>query len=511
MTIARKLQLAFGAMILMLLVATGMVWQLQRVASANQTTLVNQTAGTAALADAQSALWALRWGVAQVNGVSDPAARSKIQQDGPVLRKTFEEALARFEKSSELNADERALLADLHGNFDKYASGRTQWMQLMLDGKLEEAAQVRQSITTPMGAATVKTISSLIDLQRKGSAAAAEQAERQVANMRNIIIALMAAGLAVGVAIVSWAIRSITRPLHAAIEVAQAISHGDLRSSVPVTGRDELAQLLTAMRDMQGSLSSVVGAVRANADNVSTASAQIAQGNADLSARTEDQAAALQQTAATMEQLGSTARHNTDNAKQANQLAHNASGVAEQGGAVVGQVVETMREISDSSRQIADIIGTIDGIAFQTNILALNAAVEAARAGEQGRGFAVVAAEVRSLAQRSAQAAKEIKGLITASVERVERGTSLVDQAGSTMVEVVASIKRVSDIVAEISAASEEQGSGVQQVGDAVTQMDRATQQNAALVEESAAAAESLKQQAAALVQTVSVFKLTTG
>jgi methyl-accepting chemotaxis protein len=241
---------------------------------------------------------------------------------------------------------------------------------------------------------------------------------------------------------------------------------------------------------------------------VATASAQIAQGNQDLSSRTEEQASALQQTAATMEQLGTTVRSNADSAKQANQLALGASAVAAQGGDVVGKVVTTMQGINDSSRKIGDIIGVIDGIAFQTNILALNAAVEAARAGEQGRGFAVVASEVRSLAQRSAEAAKEIKALIGRSVEQVEQGTALVDQAGKTMGEIVGSIQRVSDIVAEITAASAEQSDGVQQVGDAVSQMDQATQQNAALVEESAAAAESLKGQAQQLVQAVAVFKL---
>jgi methyl-accepting chemotaxis protein len=241
---------------------------------------------------------------------------------------------------------------------------------------------------------------------------------------------------------------------------------------------------------------------------VATASAQIASGNSDLSGRTEEQASALEQTAASMEQLGSTVRQNADNARQANQLALNASTVAVQGGDVVAQVVGTMKGINDSSRKIADIIGVIDGIAFQTNILALNAAVEAARAGEQGRGFAVVASEVRSLAQRSAEAAKEIKGLITASVERVAQGTQQADLAGETMTEVVGAIRRVTDIMGEISAASSEQSTGVAQVGEAITQMDQATQQNAALVEESAAAADSLQRQAQELVQAVAVFRL---
>ena len=305
--------------------------------------------------------------------------------------------------------------------------------------------------------------------------------------------------------------RSVFRQLggepHQAVEVANAMASGNLAVQIHLQAGDT-GSLMARLAHMRTSLSSVVSNVRGNAESVATASAQIAQGNADLSQRTEQQASALQQTAATMEELSTTVRQNADSALQANQLAKSASAVAVNGGDVVGQVVETMKGISDSSRRIADIIGTIDGIAFQTNILALNAAVEAARAGEQGRGFAVVASEVRSLAQRSAEAAKEIKSLISASTERVEQGTVLVDQAGRTMNEVVASIRRVTDIVGEISAASSEQSNGIAQVGQAVTQMDQVTQQNAALVEESAAAAESLKGQAGTLVQVVSGFKL---
>ena len=269
--------------------------------------------------------------------------------------------------------------------------------------------------------------------------------------------------------------------------------------------------VLASMGAMQGQLVGLIGQVRTSADSIATASAQIAQGNMDLSQRTEEQASALEQTAASMEELSSTVKQNADNAKQANQLAQGASAVAIKGGEVVGRVVDTMKDINASSKKISDIISVIDGIAFQTNILALNAAVEAARAGEQGRGFAVVASEVRNLAGRSAEAAKEIKSLISASVERVEQGTALVDEAGVTMTEVVGSIKRVTDIVGEISAASTEQSAGVAQVGEAVTQMDQATQQNAALVEESAAAAESMKTQAEQLVQAVSAFKLAHG
>ncbi|MFN9773541.1 MAG: methyl-accepting chemotaxis protein [Burkholderiales bacterium] len=305
--------------------------------------------------------------------------------------------------------------------------------------------------------------------------------------------------------------RSVFRQLGAepgdAATAVDAVARGDLTVKIATRAGDKTS-LMAALAGMRDNLVRVVTEVRSNSENVASASAQIAQGNQDLSGRTEQQAGALQQTAATMEELGTTVRHNADSAKQANQLAQGASAVAVQGGEVVGRVVTTMRSINESSRKIGDIISVIDGIAFQTNILALNAAVEAARAGEQGRGFAVVASEVRSLAQRSAEAAKEIKSLIGRSVEQVEQGTALVDDAGRTMDEIVGSIRRVSDIVAEISSASVEQSSGVQQVGEAVSQMDRATQQNAALVEESAAAAESLKGQAQQLVQAVAVFRL---
>jgi methyl-accepting chemotaxis protein-1 (serine sensor receptor) len=324
---------------------------------------------------------------------------------------------------------------------------------------------------------------------------------------------LLACAIALGAAVLAgtWITRSLTQSLGAEPnELREAVSRvadGDLTAQLRVRVGDTTS-VNAAVKRMQESLARVVATVRAGSDSVAMASAEIASGNQDLSARTERQASSLEETAASMEELGTTVRHNAENASQANQLAQHASAVATQGGDVVAQVVNTMKDINDSSRKIADIIAAIDGIAFQTNILALNAAVEAARAGEQGRGFAVVASEVRSLAQRSAAAAKEIKALITDSVSRVEAGTSLADQAGATMEDVVASIRRVTDIVGEISAASAQQSAGVGQVGEAVSSMDQATQQNAALVEQMAAAADSLKIQAESLVQAVSVFKL---
>ncbi len=338
-----------------------------------------------------------------------------------------------------------------------------------------------------------------------------DQMQQGAAHARNRLIAVLG-GIATLALLALWIMWTVTRTttasLTSALRLAQAVAGGDLRADVQARGRDEVAHLLRALGTMNLSLARVVNDVRQSAESVATASAQIAQGNLDLSNRTEQQAAALEQTAATMDQLGTTVRQTADNAHQANELVVSASALAVQGGEVVGQVVATMRGINEGSRRVADIIGTIDGIAFQTNILALNAAVEAARAGEQGRGFAVVASEVRSLAQRAAAAAKEIKDLITASVERVDQGTLLVDQAGATMDQIVGAIQRVSAIVGEISHASAEQSSGVTQVGQAVSQMDQTTQQNAALVEESAAAAESLNQQAQQLVGAMAVFKL---
>ncbi|MDD2882479.1 MAG: methyl-accepting chemotaxis protein [Rhodoferax sp.] len=332
-----------------------------------------------------------------------------------------------------------------------------------------------------------------------------------VSTTRTVNIASVILGGLLLVALALVVSRSITNQLgmelYEAIAEARHVAAGDL-SEMKVSGPHTASSLAGALDAMLVTLVTTVKSVRQGAEGVSTASAEIAQGNNDLSARTESQASALEETAASMEQLSATVKQNADNARQANQLAQSASNVAVQGGEVVAQVVNTMKGINDASRKISDIISVIDGIAFQTNILALNAAVEAARAGEQGRGFAVVASEVRSLAGRSAEAAKEIKTLINASVERVAQGTALVDQAGSTMTEVVSSIRRVTDIMGEISAASNEQSLGVSQIGEAVTQMDHATQQNAALVEETAAAASSLNSQAQDLVQTVAVFKL---
>ncbi len=323
-----------------------------------------------------------------------------------------------------------------------------------------------------------------------------------------VMIGILAFTLSLAILFSIVVVRSITHPMQQAIDIANAVASGDLTKRIEMDGTNETGRLLQAMKAMNDNLIDLVGKVRMGTDQIATASSEIASGNSDLSQRTEEQASSLEETASSMEELTSTVKQNADNARQANQLAASASEVAVKGGTMVGQVVQTMSSINESSKKIVDIISVIDGIAFQTNILALNAAVEAARAGEQGRGFAVVATEVRTLAQRSAAAAKEIKELINDSVAKVEDGTRLVDEAGATMNEIVDAVKRVTDIMSEISAASQEQSSGISQVNQAVNQMDEVTQQNAALVEQAAAAAESMQDQAQALTQAVSTFKL---
>lgn len=391
------------------------------------------------------------------------------------------------------------------------AEGLKPAVQAMRGGDLTAAQQVVLGKVRPLYEPVRKGIEGLERLALQEARQAYEEATARYATTRLLSLMAIGAGLLFG-GLFGWIIvRSIGRQLGAepgeAAAVASRVAAGDL--SVPIGCRPgDTSSLMAQLGAMQKALLTVVGQVRGNAESVATASTQIAQANLDLSQRTEEQASALQETASSMEQLSSTVKHNANNAAQASQLAQGASTVASRGGAVVGQVVETMKGIDESSRRMAEIISVIDGIAFQTNILALNAAVEAARAGEEGRGFAVVAGEVRSLAQRSADAAKQIKELISGSVERAAQGSQLVDEAGQTMSEIVTVISRVSDIVAEISAASAEQSTGVSQVGQAVSQMDQVTQQNAALVEESAAAADGLKKQAQQLLQAVSVFRL---
>ncbi|TDY20838.1 methyl-accepting chemotaxis protein [Paraburkholderia sp. BL6665CI2N2] len=404
--------------------------------------------------------------------------------------------------------EEKTLFAAIGEQRKIFLATRDQIYALKKAGKAEEANRLLEQQFIPAARLFVAKVDALVKQQREEIDKVATRIQANYEFSRTLMIALGVVSLLLSM-VCAWLISgSITRPLVRATGVARQVAEGDLTARIDNSGADEVGQLLNSLRDMQTSLVRVVSNVRSGSETVATASAEIAQGNDDLSARTESQASALEETAAAMEQLSSTVRQNADNARQANQLAMNTSEVAIQCGQVVNQVVDTMKGINDSSSKISDIIGVIDGIAFQTNILALNAAVESARAGEQGRGFAVVANEVRSLAARSADAAKEIKKLISASVERVAQGSAQVEQAGLTMTEVVRSIRRVTTTMGEIDAASNEQSLGVAQIGEAVTQMDEATQQNAALVEEMAAAANSLRNQSHELVQVVSIFKL---
>jgi len=404
--------------------------------------------------------------------------------------------------------EEKALFDKAAGHAQEASPIIARALELGQANQIPEATAVLIRELRPVQRKWVATLDELADFEEKLSVRSAEEAEHAYAAARALVIALGIAAIAIGAGVAWFITRGITAPIAEAVQYAQAIAAGDLRNQIRSERGDEAGQLLRALGHMNDSLLRIVAGVRTGTETMASASGQIAAGNLDLSSRTEEQAGSLEETASSMEELTSTVRQNAENARQANVLAASAAAVAGKGGQVTAEVTATMADINASARKITDIIGVIDGIAFQTNILALNAAVEAARAGEQGRGFAVVASEVRNLAQRSATAAKEIKELIVDSVGKVDAGTRLVNMAGTTMQEVVDSVKRVSDIIAEISAAGQEQSAGIEQVNMAVTQMDQVTQENAALVEEAAAAAQSLEEQAGMLVELVSVFKV---
>ncbi|MDY0746594.1 methyl-accepting chemotaxis protein [Paucibacter sp. R3-3] len=436
------------------------------------------------------------WPFYEVTGV-------KPQPDGAAV------SLIELMKQAGFSNEELAKLEEAKGLSDRLIALETEAMKLAADGTPEGKAQAIQSVHSKEYIEQIAKILKPVDEFFVLLEARTSQAIVNTQRVQNVLSVLIVLAISSLFGLMVFASRLLRRqvggPMSAATDAIQLFSSGDFSQAVAF---DSNGSMLGGLETMRTSLQDVVRKVRESSHGLSLASAEIAQGNHDLSARTESQASALEETAASMEELTATVNQNAESARQANQLAIDASSVAEQGGAVVAQVVETMKGINTSSQKIAEIVGVIDGIAFQTNILALNAAVEAARAGEQGRGFAVVASEVRSLAGRSAAAAKEIKALISASVERVTQGNAMADKAGSTMADVVTGIKRVTEIMGEISAASNEQASGVAQIGEAVTQMDQATQQNAALVEEMAAAASSLSDQANGLVQSVAVFRL---
>ncbi len=508
MTIATRLAVAFTAMVLMLIAlgATSLMRSAEQRSELSDgiDTRVPITKALGVLANSVNTQ-AIQYRNLVIFS-SEPVTKSAHEQITSARATTADQyklldTLISSPKGEELLASMLKARADFYMRGDEF-------LALVQKGQKDEAIKLLEEKLRPIQLDYQKTLRDQVEFQAQLTDEAGKEAEEAAAALQRDVMIAGALAVALAIFLAITIIRSITRPLAQAVQAADRVAAGDLSGTIVVQSRDETGHLLSALQRMQQSLVATVATVRGNAESVASASAQIASGNNDLSARTEQQASALEETAASMEELGSTVRQNADNARQANQLALSASTVAVQGGDVVAEVVETMKGINASSSKIADIISVIDGIAFQTNILALNAAVEAARAGEQGRGFAVVASEVRSLAGRSAEAAKEIKSLITASVERVEQGTLLVDKAGATMTEVVAAIRRVTDIMGEISAASSEQSAGVGQVGEAVTQMDQATQQNAALVEEMAAAASSLNSQAGELVNAVAVFRL---
>ncbi|MDY7538006.1 methyl-accepting chemotaxis protein [Undibacterium sp. RTI2.1] len=452
----------------------------------------------------------LEGGIAMRNiGIqSDVSEMQKEDAKVKLQRKRYDDAKDKLSKLG-LNDDEKKILAEIARIDQEIDKPFKDAVGQALAFNAEGAIKIISSVIDPLSTKSILEMNKLVDLQESASKQVFEISGANSTKLNFWLFVVLAGALAIAV-FFAWIItKSITQPLKEAISVTEQVASGDLSAHVSVSGKDEVSSLLFALKEMTESLANTVGQVRTGTETITVASQEIASGNADLSSRTESQASSLEETASSMEELTSTVRQNADNARQANQLVVSATGVAVKGGAVVNQVVSTMGSIKESSRKIVDIISVIDSIAFQTNILALNAAVEAARAGEQGRGFAVVASEVRNLAQRSASAAKEIKSLIDDSVDKVNQGGKLVDEAGKTMDEIVTSVQHVADIMSEITAASQEQSAGIEQVNLAITQMDEMTQQNAALVEQAAAAAESMEEQAQALAQAVSVFKLT--
>ena len=510
-SIGKRLGLAFAVLTLFIatMLAVG-IWRLQAVAQSTADMMARPLSKERVISDWYRTVYSNVNRHALVARSSDAELARQFVADNVEASKASSRQQAELQKLIS-TPEEQALFDQVSVLRTRFVQARDTIYQAKAEGQADEAERLLRSDFQPAADAylqTLQTLQALLDHQRQriSEAAAGVQAEFERGRMQLAGLGGLAVLIAVALAVAIT--RSITSPLARAVHAVETVAAGDLTHRVHSDAQDETGQLLRALDGMGDQLRNVVGQVRQGADGVASASSQIASGNLDLSSRTEEQASALQQTAASMEQMTSTVRQNADNARTANQLAVSASELASRGGQVVDQVVGTMGDIHEASRKIVDIIGVIDAIAFQTNILALNAAVEAARAGEQGRGFAVVASEVRTLAQRSADAAKQIKDLITASVERVDAGNTLVEEAGVVMRDVVAGVRRVTDIVGEISAASQEQTQGLEQVQHAITQMDAVTQQNAALVEEAAAATRALEAQSVQLVQAMVHFQV---
>jgi methyl-accepting chemotaxis protein len=511
LSIGRRLALGFAVILAVLILNTGLgIYRLQGVATATRAMMETPLAKERLISDWYRTVFA---GIRRTTAVAKSADPSLAIFFADEARQGTSYAQSLIKQIEVLTNDtDKQLMEQLVETRKLYVSSRDNVMKAKGAGDAAEATRLLEQVYLPAAKVYEGMLQKILDHQRKEIDAAAARIDQVAAQSRNLLLLLALLVVAFGVAFAWWLTAGITRPINEAVALAECVAEGDLvdhrhRAHADYS-KDEPGQLLHALHRMSASLVRIVGEVRSGTDTITTASAEIACGNLDLSSRTEEQASSLEETASSMEQLTSTVKQNADNARQANQLAASAAAVAQRGGDEVSDVVQTMASIEQSSKKIVDIIGVIDGIAFQTNILALNAAVEAARAGEQGRGFAVVASEVRNLAQRSASAAKEIKALIDDSVGKVETGTRLVGQAGGTMQEVVQSIQRVTAIMAEISNASVEQTHGIEQINMAISQMDHVTQQNAALVEQAAAAAGAMQEQAAQLAYAVSIFKL---
>ena len=516
LTVKAKLTAAFGGLAALVLVVSAVAVRALGQEHDNYTSYVNATGARMALAhEVLDATNARAVGARNLVLVTSPAERDAEKAAVTAAHEKVKASIARLKDTIARTADvterERTLFAQIEGFESRYGPVALDIVGLALAGKRDEAVGRMNAECRPLLAGLIQASNEYIAYAKATAAREVEAAEALYTAHRNLLLGACALAIGLAIALAVTITRGLTRALGAEpshlSEAARRVAGGDL-GTVPGAREAPAGSVLASLGEMQASLARVVGQVRHASESIATGSAQIATGNADLSQRTEEQASNLQQTAASMEQMNATVKNNADTARQATQLATSASAAAQKGGLVVGQVVSTMDEINASSKKISDITGVIDSIAFQTNILALNAAVEAARAGEQGRGFAVVASEVRSLAQRSAAAAREITTLIGASVEKVEAGSKLVGDAGTNMNDIVTQVKRVADLIAEISSASVEQTGGIGQVAHAVAQLDQVTQQNAALVEESAAAADSLNQQASRLAEIVSVFRL---